>query len=196
MDTRRRSPRTTTVVLVEGVSDRVALTTLALRRGRDLEAAGVAVVPMGGATNVGRYLREYGPGGAALRLAGLCDLAEARHFRRALERTGVATDLADDDGPTALERHGFFVCARDLEEELIRSLGAEGVVQVIEAQGELPMFRTFQNQPAQREKPLEAQLRRFLGTHSGRKAQYARALVEALPDGVAPLPLDGLLAHV
>jgi hypothetical protein len=185
-----------TVVLVEGVSDLVALTTLARRRGHDLGAAGVDVVAMGGATNVGRYLSEYGPGGASVRLAGLCDLAEARYFRRALERTGVATDLTADGGPEALARHGFFVCARDLEDELIRSLGAEGVVHVIEEQGELASFRMFQKQPAQREKPVEQQLRRFLGTHSGRKAQYARALVEALPPGVAPLPLEGLLGHL
>jgi hypothetical protein len=185
-----------TVVLVEGVSDQVALTTLARRRGRDLEAAGVEVVPMGGATNVGRYLLEYGPGGAALRLAGLCDLAEARYFRKALERTGLAPELDASHGPEALARHGFFVCARDLEDELIRSLGPDAVVRVVEEQGELTSFRMFQKQPAQREKPVEQQLRRFLGTHSGRKAQYARALVEALPAGVAPQPLEGLLAHL
>lgn len=185
----RLSPATSTVVLVEGESDRVAVTTLARQRGHDLDATGVAVVPMGGATNVARYLRAYGPGGAAVRLAGLCDLAEARYFRRALERTGIG---ADPD-PLAMERLGFFVCARDLEDELIRSLGAAGVVDVVEQQGELALFRTFQKQPAQRERPVEAQLRRFLGTHSGRKAQYARALVEALPPAVAPRPLEGLL---
>ncbi len=185
-----------TVVLVEGVSDLVALTTLARRRGRDLDAAGVEVVPMGGATNVGRYLREYGPGGASVRLAGLCDLAEARYFRSALQRTGVATDLTAGHGPEALARHGFFVCARDLEDELIRSLGAEDVVRVVEEQGELALFRMFQKQPAQREKPVEQQLRRFLGTHSGRKAQYARVLVEALDGRAAPPPLEGLLERL
>jgi hypothetical protein len=178
-----------TVVLVEGVSDQVALTTLARCRGRDLRADGVDVVPMGGATNVLRFLREYGPDGAGVRLAGLCDLAEARYFRRALDRTGIgaASDQRD------LERLGFFVCARDLEDELIRSLGAARVVDVVEQQGELALFRMFQKQPAQRERPVEAQLRRFLGTHSGRKAQYARALVEALPPSVDPRPLAGLL---
>ncbi len=151
---------------------------------------------MGGATNVGRYLREYGPGGAGVRVAGLCDLAEARYFRSALERTGLAPDLRHEPSPAPLARHGFFVCARDLEDELIRSLGPDQVVRVVEEQGELALFRTFQNQPAQREKPVEQQLRRFLGTHSGRKAQYARVLVEALDGGAAPPPLDGLLAHL
>lgn len=181
-----------TVVLVEGVSDLVALTTLARRRGRDLEADGVHVVAMGGATNVLRFLREYGPEGAGARVLGLCDLAETRFFRRALDRTGLGADVGDRGG---LERLGFFVCARDLEDELIRSLGAPAVLQVVAEQGEAAAFRMFQKQPAQREKQVEAQLRRFLGTHSGRKAQYARALVEAL-DGVAPPPLEGLLDHL
>jgi hypothetical protein len=50
------------VVLVEGLSDRLALEILARRRGRDLAADGVAVIAMYGATNLGRYLERYGPG--------------------------------------------------------------------------------------------------------------------------------------
>jgi hypothetical protein len=179
-----------TVVLVEGVSDLVAVTTLARRRGRDLDAAGVDVVAMGGATNIRRYLRRYGPGGAGARVVGLCDLAEARYFRRALDRTGLAAGPGEHD----LEQLGFFVCARDLEDELIRGLGTDTVQRVVAEQGELASFRRFQKQPAQREKPVDQQLRRFLGTHSGRKAQYARALVEALGVDTTPRPLAGLLA--
>jgi hypothetical protein len=60
--------------------------------------------------------------------------------------------------------------------------------------GERPAkFRTFQNQPAQRGRALERQLRRFLGTTSGRKAQYARVLIAALDFGRIPRPLDRLL---
>jgi Overcoming lysogenization defect protein-like, TOPRIM domain len=36
------------VVLVEGISDQVALETLATRRGRDLGSEGVGIVAMGG----------------------------------------------------------------------------------------------------------------------------------------------------
>jgi hypothetical protein len=181
-----------TVVLVEGVSDQVALTTLAHRRGHDLGALGVDVVPMGGATNVLRFLRLYGPEGAGARLLGLCDLGEVRFFRRALDRTGIAADPDRQE----MERLGFFVCARDLEDELIRGLGAATVVRVVEQEGELAAFRMFQKQPAQREKPVDQQLRRFLGTHSGRKAQYARALVEALDVDSVPRPLEMLLAQL
>jgi hypothetical protein len=52
------------VVLVEGLSDQIALETLAARRGRDLDAEGVVVLPMGGAHAVTRYLRRFGPDGA------------------------------------------------------------------------------------------------------------------------------------
>lgn len=179
-------------MLVEGVSDRIALTTLARRCGHDLAAARVSVVAMGGATNIARFLREYGSPAAGVRLAGLCDLAEVRYFRRSLSHAGLGTDLTQE----GMEQLGFFVCARDLEDELIRSLGAAAVQRVIEAEGELAAFRVFQRQPAQREKAVEQQLRRFLGTHSGRKAQYARALVEALPSSTAPRPLARLLAHL
>ena len=48
------------VVLVEGASDRRAVETLARRRGRDLQAEGVAIVPMGGYGNLPRLLAEQG----------------------------------------------------------------------------------------------------------------------------------------
>jgi hypothetical protein len=181
------APSARTVVLVEGVSDQVALTALARRHGRDLTAEGVEVVAMGGATNIHRHVRAHAASGAGVRLAGLCDAAEARFYRRALAATGL------HDGATTLESLAFFVCVRDLEDELIRALGPDQAVLVVRDEGELTAFRVFQRQPAQRAKPVAQQLHRFLGTHSGRKARYARALVEALPPGVAPPPLAALL---
>src|ERR671932_1412732 len=98
------------VVLVEGTSDQVALQTLAERRGVDLERDGVAIVAMGGAQSIGRFLERYGPRGLDVRLAGLCDAGEEREFRRALDRAGV-------------EWLGCYVCGVHLEDELIRALG-------------------------------------------------------------------------
>lgn len=181
-----------TVVLVEGISDRLAVEALAARRGRDLGAEGVSVVPIGGAHAIGTFLARFGPGGLDLRLAGLCDAGEERHFQRALERTGLGSNLARAD----LEALGFFVCVVDLEDELIRSLGAAAVMEVVDAQGDLGSFRTFQKQPAWRGRAVEEQLRRFLGTHSGRKIQSAALLVEALDLTRVPRPLERLLAHV
>lgn len=169
-------------MLVEGVSDRTALEVLAARRGRDLEAEGIAIVAMNGATNVPHFLERYGPRGHDLRVTALCDALEEPVFRRAFDRAGV-------------DQRGVFVCRDDLEEELIRALGPAGAEQVIAGQGELPSWRTFQRQPAQRGRTVEQHLRRFMGTRSGRKAQYARALVEALDLDRVPAPLDAALAH-
>ncbi|WP_103511898.1 TOPRIM nucleotidyl transferase/hydrolase domain-containing protein [Streptomyces sp. SM13] len=181
-----------TVVLVEGVSDRAAVEALAERQGRDLTAEGAVVVPLGGATSITRFLRLLGPDGLDVRPAGLCDAAEQRFFLQGLERTGFGTART----PDGLEALGFFTCHADLEDELIRALGTDGVQRVIDDQGDLRTFRLFQRQPAQRERPVEAQLRRFMGTIGGRKEHYARALTEALDLGRLPRPLDGLLAHL
>ena len=185
-------PTTRGVVLVEGASDQRALVALAGRRGIDLEAEGIAVVAMGGASNVRRHLEHFGPHGLDLRLAGLCDAGEEGIFRRALERAGVGEDL--DRG--GMESLGFYVCVPDLEAELIGALGSAAVERVIEAEGELRSFRTLQHQPAQLGRSLEEQLRRFMGTKGGRKVRAAPRLVEALDLAKVPRPLDGVLSHV
>jgi hypothetical protein len=180
------------VVLVEGISDKLALEALAELRSRNLDAEGVAIVPMGGSTNIGSFLDRFGPQGFDVRLAGLCDAAEEGDFRRGLERAGLGSNLTRAD----METLGFYVCVADLEDELIRSLGAVAVEQVIDANGELDSFRTFQKQPAWRGRTKEEQLRRFFGTHRGRKIRSAPLLVHALDRTKVPRPLDRVLAHV
>jgi hypothetical protein len=179
------------IVLVEGRSDRAALEALAARHGRDLRTEGVAIVAMGGATKITSFLHRFSSG-AEVALAGLCDEAEEGAFRRGLERAGFGTRL-DRDG---MERLGFFVCVADLEDELIRGLGADAVVRIVEREGELGSLRTFQKEPAQRGRTVEAQLRRFLGTRQGRKIRYAPLLVGALDPTNVPRPLERVLARV
>ena len=79
---------------------------------------------------------------------------------------------------------------------MIRSLGAEAVEQLIAAQGELAGFGRFCQQPAQRSRAREQQLKRFLGIRSGRKARYGRVLASALDLTRVPRPLDRVLGHV
>jgi hypothetical protein len=177
------------VVLVEGISDQRALEALAQRRGRDLDAEGVAVVPIGGAQAIGRFLERFGPHGLDVRLAGLCDAGEERYFKRSLERAGFGSDLTRAD----MERLGFYVCVENLEHELIRSVGADAVLEVIAAEGELESFRTFQKQLAKRELTHEDQLWGFMWN---RKLRYATLLVHALDLDQVPRPLDGVLARV
>jgi hypothetical protein len=180
------------VVLVEGTSDQLALKALAERRGRNLDAEGISIVPMGGAQAIGSFLGRFGPPGLNVRLAGLCDAAEEGDFKRGLERAGLGSNLTRAD----LERLGFYVCVADLEDELIRALGADSVEELVDAQGDLGSFRTLQKQPAWRGRKKEEQLRRFMGSGGSRKIHYARLLVNALDLTEVPRPLDQVLAHI
>ena len=184
--------RTRAVVLVEGNSDRVALQTLAVRRGRDLAAEGVEVVAMGGITNTRAFATRYGPRGLDLPLAGLYDAPEEAKLRRGLAASGLG-DALEPDGLPGL---GFYQCSADLEDELIRALGVEAVEAVIEAAGEARSLRLLAGMPAQRDWTRERVLRRFLGSRSGRKARYAALMVEALEPGRVPEPLAAVLARV
>jgi hypothetical protein len=149
-------------------------------------------VAMGGASNTGHFMELLGPHGRDLALAGLFDAAQIGDIRRGFERAGLAHDL----DLAEMESFGFYMCVEDLEDELIRHLGVDAVHRVIDAQGESASFRTFQRQPAQRGRSDEQQLRRFMGTRSGRKIRYGRLLVEALDLDHVPPPLDRALAHV
>jgi len=168
--------RSRTVVLVEGESDRIAIETLAIRRGRDFAAEGVAVVPIGGAQALERALRGHGDA----RVAGLYDIGERAAVLRGLERAGVAAD-------------GFFACEPDLEGELVRALGPDRMLELVEARGQLGAFTRYRKQPDKRAKPLEVQLHGWL--HNW-KVRYAAALVEALELDRVPPPLDGVLDAV
>lgn len=180
----------TTVVLVEGASDQIALRTLAAARGRDLEAEGVDVVAMHGITNIRRFVLEHVRAGSGARLAGLYDAPEDPFVRRALEVAGLA---AESDDPAA---SAFFRCQVDLEDELIRALGLARALAVVAEADEMRSFQLLSQMPAQAGWSRRAVLRRFLGSQAGRKARYARLFVEALPPGAEPAPLRGLLDHL
>ncbi|HEY3550614.1 MAG TPA: ATP-dependent endonuclease [Gaiellaceae bacterium] len=161
------------VVLVEGITDRIALEAVAARLGRDLAGDGVEIVPIGGAQAIRRAFAPY----AGERVAGLCDAGEERWFRRVL---GAAT----------------YVCVRDLEDELLRAVGTARAEVVLAAQDDLDTFRNFQNQPYWRGRPVEAQLRRWLRASDRRSKRYPPLLIAALERDEIPRPLAGVLAAV
>jgi hypothetical protein len=179
------------VVVVEGESDRIAIETLAARRGVDLAAARIEVVRLGGAHRIGGFLLELGRRRGRPRLAGLYDAGEEPVFRSALERAGFGSNLTR----TNLERLGFYVCVADLEDELIRALGTAAVEELLQLNGDLRRFRTLQQMPAWRGRAVEDQLRRFMGSGGRRKIRYARIFVEAIDLERVPRPLDRALAH-
>ena len=179
------------VVLVEGISDQIAVETLAARRGRDLGAERVVVLPIGGVHAIARYLTRFGPAGAGLRLAGLSDAGEESAVRRGLASAGIGSPGTRAD----MERLGFYVCVEDLEDELIRAIGAARVETLIDSQGDLGSFRSLQRQPEWRSQPAGAQLRRFLGSGARRKLRYARLLAGSVDLDRLPHPLEAVLTR-
>ena len=180
------------VVLVEGISDQIAVETLAARLGQNLGRERVVVVPIGGAHAFTRYLRQFGPAGAGLRLAGLCDVGEENIVRRGLASAGISSPGTRAD----MERLGFYVCVEDLEDELIRAIGTARVEELIDSQGDLHSFRSLQRQPEWRSQLAGAQLRRFLGSGATRKLRYARLLAGAVDLDRLPHPLDAVLSRI
>jgi Overcoming lysogenization defect protein-like, TOPRIM domain len=179
------------VVLVEGISDQIAVETLAARRGYDFRAERIVVVPVGGAHAMTRYLTQFGPAGAGLRLSGLCDAGEQNVVRRGL----ASADIGSPSTRADMERLGFYVCVEDLEDELIRAIGGIRVEALVDSQGDLGSFRSLQRQPEWRGQPTGAQLRRFLGSGATRKLRYARLLAGAVDLDRLPHPLEAVLTR-
>lgn len=156
------------IVLVEGDSDAVAVTTLASRLGMPMPR----VLAVGGSKGARRAVRQL----AGEHLVGMVDAAERHDFELVLDTV--------------------FINDPDLEFELIRALGVGGVEAVIAEQGELDSFRRLQGQPSQRGRTEEQQLARFFGGRSGNKVRYARLLAEAVPLDRIPASLSALLAEL
>lgn len=156
------APPSTVVVAVEGKSDRLVLERLARRHGRDLAADGIRIESIGGAHAIRRFVADLG---SAASVRGLCDANEQHLFRRVLDEVHV--------------------CVPDLEGELIRALGVDRVLELVDA----PAFRTMQRQPAQRGRPVELQLHRWLRSSSSRFHRYLPLLVDALDLDRVPRPL-------
>lgn len=179
------------VVLVEGVSDQVAVDTVAGRSNRVLEAGRVAVVPIGGAQAIDTFLDRFSRGdGAVERIIGLCDAAGAPRWGQAFDRHNAVT-ASGDDAATA----SFHVCTADLEDELIRAVGTERVVELLDEHGDLRPFRTLQKQAAWLDRPVAAQVHRFIGSGARRKLRYAAVLAaESVVADRVPAPLSAVLA--
>jgi hypothetical protein len=151
------------VIAVEGTSDKTVLELLAGRLGIALDD--ISIVPIGGAHAIRRFVADLGPD---THVRGLCDEREAHLFRRVLDDVQV--------------------CVPDLEGELIRALGPERTLELVDAS-----FRTMQLQPFHRDRPLDAQLHRWLRSVSSRSHRYLPIFVEALDLDRVPEPLERVL---
>ncbi|HKV88655.1 MAG TPA: TOPRIM nucleotidyl transferase/hydrolase domain-containing protein [Candidatus Dormibacteraeota bacterium] len=181
-----------TIVIVEGETDKLALTTAARRLGQDIGAEEVDITPIGGAHAISRVLAALAREPSQVRIAGLCDEGEEDVFRVALEAAGYGSHLSRAD----LEGLGFFVCSADLEDELIRAVGAPAIDALAELEGDAQAWYTFRRQPAWQGQAVDQQFRRFVRSISNRNSRYIRAILEALEPAQLPRPLRLLLAHV
>lgn len=158
-------------VLVEGESDRRALDVL-------LPPGCAEIVVMCGITNLRKHLAALGGDRVLL----LHDVGESPYVARVLA-----------DSPVHVRA---FVCDVDLEDELIRAVGTDGMLAVVDAQGERTAYERMAQQPAQRERTEHQRLHRWLGARSGHKILYAGLLTAACPAADLPRPLRELVAAV
>lgn len=176
-------------VLLEGVSDIAAVRALA--RTASIPLDDVRLIDLGGITNIRHALVDLSRDAPDAVVLGLCDAGETHVVHRVLAGSGRPT--RDDSD---LASYGFFVCAADLEEELIRGLGTERTLTVLDELQLTEKFRALQQQPAWRGRPLADQLHRFCGVASGRKELLAGELAAAAHPDEVPEPLRMLLASI
>lgn len=183
----RTAPRA--AVLVEGDSDAVVVERLAASRGIRFHggAGGAALVPMHGVTNIRRVVAELRAAHPRTALLGLADAPEERFVAAAIAEGGATLDRG------GLAARGFFVCVRDLEDELIRALGTDAVEDALRQIGDAGRFARFQRQPEWRDRARADQLHRFAGSGAGRKRALAAQLAEGLDASTTPEPLRRLL---
>lgn len=175
-------------MLLEGPSDVAALTVLLGEEDDRPGPSSYELVDLGGVTNVGAHLERAHRLDPVPRVAGLCDAGEAGFVVRALQRVG-----RDVGGPADLPGENFFVCQRDLEDELIRALGPQRSLGILEELGLAGRFAAFSQQPAWAGRPLTERLHRFSGIASGRKILLAGAMAAGLEAERVPPPLAGLV---
>ena len=170
-----------TVVLVEGISDQIAVDTMLARSGRDAAEEQIVVVPIGGAQAISEFVSRFATR-AEVDIVGLCDEAEAGFFADAFAAVGGADDYA--------------VCAPDLEAELIACFEPAELEAIIEAHGELRSLRTLQKQAAWRGRPFDDQVHRWMRAKAVRSSRYAKILVEAARPEALPKPLVHLMTRI
>lgn len=180
------------VVLVEGVTDELALNLAARRSGRDLKAEGVSVVPINGAHAMSKFLRRLAAEEPRAKLGGLYDEGEEEVIRAALELAGYGANLDRN----RMEKVGFFACIADLEDELIRAAGESILSRLIEFEGDAQPWHTFRNQRQWNGRPMDQQFRRFIRSVSERNSRYIRAIIETIDPSRLPRPLRLLLDYV
>lgn len=174
------------IMFVEGPADRLAILSLARKNNLSLDSRGVSVIALNGADILTWFLKLFGPTGFQLPVCGMCDLDHAPQWSKCLEDSGLGKNRSQAD----MEKIGFFVCDRDLEDELVKALGDAKVIQAINENGDTKAWNVFCQQPTYKALAQPALIRAFLAK---RKVLYAPILVSELSTTI-PRPLKEVLA--
>lgn len=177
-----------TVILVEGFSDLLAVRVLARKLGIALDASGVSLISLEGATLFVHYLKLLGPAGLRVELRGLVDEDHEADWTERLNAAGITVT----DRPT-FNAAGFQVCDPDLEAELVAPLSEQDVDAVFDTDGALAEFQTFAGQPHQAGLSNADVQMCFVKKD---KIRWASLLAEALPVAAVPQPIIDLLANL
>ena len=146
------------VILVEGDSDKFALEAVAEKVGRNLDGEGITIVSLEGGGGLGTFLGMLGPRGFSLKLAGLCDQDSQSGWIKKLDEAGVGSVL----DRAAMERVGFYVCESDLEDELLRALGVDEALEIVQERGDRAAFDFYSQEPRHSDLDTHDQLLGFL----------------------------------
>jgi ABC-type lipoprotein export system ATPase subunit len=176
------------VIFVEGITDYQAVRVVATTLGYDLDAMGVAVVALDGAASLTTFLQIMGPQGLDLSIGGICDADYENEWCEYLTAAGLPAGTRQD-----LNRLGFFVSDRDLEDELVTALGTTAAQMVFANDDASARFQRYANQPAHRDKTLHEQIRGFAQT---RKAYWTPRLAAAVTAANVPSSVKEALDRV
>jgi hypothetical protein len=194
---RYATPQTTeaffaeTVILVEGISDLLAIRMLARRSGRDLDGAGATLLSLDGGGGFVHYLALFGPNGLDLRLLGLVDADHEQTWSQALTKAGVPVAARG-----ALNAAGVQVCDPDLEGELVVAIGTHRIAELLADEAQTVRYQTWVAQKGLLQDPLERQQAAWIGRSSASKVFWAPVLAENTPLDNIPAPLCALLTDV
>jgi len=155
---------------------------------RNFDAEGVTILNLQGGGGFAAHYELFGPPGLKMDVLGLCDEDKEQTWIDALQNAGVP--VADR---AFLNAKGFYVCMKDLEDELISSLGIPAVQAIISAQGAGPAFAAFAQQPKKKTLSATDQLRGFI---HGDNIRWVIHLIDALDLAKLPGALNALMSKV
>lgn len=170
------------LAVVEGPCERMLLNSIADTLNLNLHRYGVHIFDLGGADQFKNAIAAFGPDGFGVRVVGLVDEDRRSQWAKVI---GVA--------PGDLEQHGYQVCNPDLEGVVANALGAERVVELLDAsdlfQEEAVLFAIGVDT---RSEVSEEEIADYLRK---RKAEAAAALAGAIgaQDAVKLTPLVDML---